>query len=68
MKDKLIDQRARNDLVVMLLEAEMEEVTETRTVLATVTAHLQNMVTNGRQRLVSNHHQSHPLPQCPESV
>ena len=51
--DKLVEQRARNEMITLMFEVEMDDIQQTRHILASVTAHLQQLVSNSKHRLVS---------------
>lgn len=47
-----MDQRARNEIVNLLLEVEVEEIQGMRHVIASVTEHLQQLLSGSKARLV----------------
>lgn len=59
--DKLVDQRARNEMLTLMMEVEMEGVQQTRHVLASVTAYLQKLASASKQQLVGG---SYPICLC----
>ncbi|KAF6029685.1 HAUS3 [Bugula neritina] len=48
---KLVDQRARNEMLTLMLEVEMEEIQKVRHILASITAYLQQLASSGKHRL-----------------